>query len=392
MSDYAHFLNLVSKDHPLMVDTLQKWASINSGSYNYEGLHKMAKVLGEDFSSLPGELEVIYLSEHRLPVIHLICRPEARMRVLFNGHMDTVYGEKHPFQKCTLLNENILQGPGVADMKGGLVILLEVLKVFEQTPWAKNVGWEVFLVPDEEIGSIYSAPLLEEIAKRNDLGLIFEPSLPDGSLVRSRKGTALFTVTAIGKAGHAGRNFVSENNAIIGLSHFLVKVNEFNKELAGCVFNVGYIEGGGVVNTIPERAYAKIAIRYATPEDRVLIEKGFQELTEVVNKSQKVQIEYTSTFMRPPKMPSTQTDALFKEFEKCGKELGMAFGWKDSGGASDGNNLAAAGLINIDNLGVAGNNIHSSEEFVVLDSLTQRAQLTLLFLMKLASKEITLPD
>ena len=77
-------------------------------------------------------------------------------------------------------------------VKGGLVVLLEVLKVFEKTPWAKNIGWEVLLVPDEEIGSIYSSPLLADIAKRNHLGLIFEPSFPDGSLVRSRKGTALF--------------------------------------------------------------------------------------------------------------------------------------------------------------------------------------------------------
>ena len=116
MSDYAHFLNLVSKDQLKMVDTLIQWASINSGSNNHKGLQEMAKVLASAFSCLPAKLEVIYLTPNRLPVIHLVCRPEASLRILFNGHMDTVYGENHPFQKCTLLNENILRGPGVTDV------------------------------------------------------------------------------------------------------------------------------------------------------------------------------------------------------------------------------------------------------------------------------------
>lgn len=392
MSDYAHYLDLVSKDRLQMIDLLVKWSSINSGTYNFKGLKKMAATLAESFSSLPGELQMIDLGPHKVPVLQSVCRANAPMRILFNGHMDTVYGEESSFQNCTFLDKNILQGPGVTDMKGGLVILYEVLKIFEQTPWAKNIGWEILIDSDEEIGSPYSAPLLEEAAKRNHLGLIFEPSLPDGSLVRSRKGTAIFTISAKGQAGHAGRNFNSEDNAIIGLSHFLIKVDELNRELPGCIFNVGAIEGGGVVNTVPEVAYAKIAVRYVTYEDKKRIEERFAELTASVNKSQKVQIEFASKFMRPPKMPSSLTDDLYKEFESCGKDLGMALGWKDSGGASDGNNLAAAGLINIDNLGAEGDNIHSSEEYIVLESLVRRAQLTLLFLMKLASREITLPD
>lgn len=392
MSDYAHYLDLVSKDRLQMIDLLVKWSSINSGTYNFKGLKKMAATLAESFSLLPGELQMIDLGPNKGPVLQSVCRANAPMRILFNGHMDTVYGEESSFQNCTFLDKNILQGPGVTDMKGGLVILYEVLKIFEQTPWAKNIGWEILIDSDEEIGSPYSAPLLEEAAKRNHLGLIFEPSLPDGSLVRSRKGTAIFTISAKGQAGHAGRNFNSEDNAIIGLSHFLIKVDELNRELPGCIFNVGAIEGGGVVNTVPEVAYAKIAVRYVTYEDKKRIEERFAELTASVNKSQKVQIEFASKFMRPPKMPSSLTDALYKKFESCGKELGMALGWKDSGGASDGNNLAAAGLINIDNLGAEGDNIHSSEEYIVLESLVRRAQLTLLFLMKLASREITLPD
>lgn len=392
MSDYNHFLDLILKDKSIMVDLVMKWASINSGSLNKEGLDLMKKVLVKAFSHLPGKLEVIGLGESGLSAIRITCRTDAPIQVLFNGHFDTVYGKEHAFQQCTLLNDNILRGPGVADMKGGLVVMLEVLKVLEQTPWAKNLGWEVLLVPDEEIGSIYSAFLLESAATKNRLGLIFEPSLPDGSLVRSRKGTALFIANAYGKAGHAGRNFNWEDNAIIGLSNFILKVNEFNKIMPGCIFNVGSISGGEAVNVVPDFASAKIAVRYSTHQDKENIELRFQELKTAINQSQKVQIELTGSFMRPPKLACDLTDAVFKQFEICGRELGMTLGWKDSGGASDGNNLAAAGLVNIDNLGVEGDNIHSDREYIVLDSLTRRAQLTTLFLMKLGAHEITLPS
>lgn len=395
MNKYSCFLEHILKDEALMIDLLLKWVPINSGSYNVEGLELIREVLAKDFSILPGKMETVQLSDRAVntaKALRITCRPEAPMQILFNGHMDTVYEKNHPFQECKQINMNILQGPGVADMKGGLVVMLEVLKVFELTPWAKNVGWEILIVPDEEIGSPGSAHLLEAAAKRHMLGLIFEPSLPDGSLVRSRKGTGVYTAIAHGKEGHAGRHFNSDDNAIVGLSNFILKVNELNKKIPGAIFNVGYIEGGGPVNVIPGRASAKINVRCTTSEDQKLIEVELSELTKSVNIKQKVQIELEGHFTRVPKPASRTTDLLFKEFESCARDLGITLGWKDSGGASDGNNLAAAGLLNIDNLGVEGDNIHSEEEYVILKSLVKRAQLTALFLMKLASGEISLPN
>ncbi len=389
MNDYNRFLQLISADKERMIDRLIKWASINSASDNYQGLEIMLQALVKDFSQLPGKLEILQLPES-LKALRITCRQHAPIQILFNGHMDTVYGKDHPFQICTKISDNILQGPGVADMKGGLVVMLEVLKTFEQSPWAKNIGWEVLIVPDEEIGSPNSVHLLETAAKRNTLGLIFEPCLPDGSLVRSRKGVGTFTIDSHGIAGHAGRDFISQNNAIAGLCHFLNQVNELNNEFPKAIFNIGYIEGGGPVNIIPDRAIAKIGIRIDTHEEQVDIEKRLNQLMDSFNKEQKVQIELTGHFSRPPKLPSPPINALYHEFEACGKELDITLGWKDSGGASDGNNLAAAGLPNIDNLGVHGDNIHSDKEFIFLSSLVQRAQLTTLFLMKLASGEIKL--
>lgn len=394
MNDYNSFLQLIPADKELMVNRLIKWASINSGSRNLHGLELMLNSLADDFAILPGKIDIIKLSDDpTIPhALKITCRPKAPIQIFFNGHMDTIYGQDHPFQVCTEVGEDVLQGPGVADMKGGLVIMLEVLSVFEKSPWAKNIGWEVLIVPDEEIGSTHSSYLFESAAKRHTFGLIFEPSLSDGSLVRSRKGVGTFTAVAHGKAAHAGREFNREDNAIVGLARFISKVDELHMEFPSAIFNVGHVEGGGIVNVIPDHAVTKIMVRMSSFEERAGIEKRLRELVDSLNSKQKVQIELSGRFTRPPKPPSKGADALFQEFKDCGEKLGIPLGWKDTGGASDGNNLAAAGLANIDNLGVHGDDIHSDKEHVFLESLVQRAQLTTLFLMKLASGEISLPQ
>lgn len=395
MNDYSSFLELIAGDKERMVGQLVKWASINSGSYNDEGLRRMRSALIEDFGVLGGEMEAVYLGgdvDDSPRALRMVRRPEAPVQVLFNGHMDTVYGVDHGFQLCTRVNENVLEGPGVADMKGGLVVMLEVLKVFERSEWAKNIGWEVLIVPDEEIGSRSSLPLLEGAVKRHTLGLIFEPSLPDGSLVRSRKGTGVLTVMAHGKARHVGRDFNREDNAIVGLCSFASKVDALNAEFPGAIFNVGRIEGGGAINIVPDYAVAKIDFRVNSVAQRDSIEARLRALVDAFNKEHKVQVEVALQVTRPPKPPTEGGDVLFREFEACGKALGMVLGFQDTGGASDGSNLAAAGLPNIDNLGVCGGGIHTDKEYVFLESLVQRAQLTVLFLLKLASREIVLPE
>lgn len=393
MNSYDHFLNDIAKNQKTNIHLLTQWANVNSSSHNLEGLSNILDALYSAFSSLPANIEKLSLSDNpSIPkALHLTCRPEAPLQVFLNGHMDTVYGIDHPFQKCTQIDDDTLKGPGVTDMKGGLIIMLEVLKALEASPWAKNIGWEVLIVPDEEIGSPHSTPLLEKAAKHHNLALAFEPCLPNGALARSRKGSGIFTITAHGKAAHAGRNFASGNNAIVGLSKFLLKFHAFNDQFPGATFNVGHIEGGGPINVVPDLATAIANIRVSTPEEKSQVLKQFNALVAEFNSNNPTQIELTGHFTRPPKPPSEAADYLYKELQACGGPLGLTLGWEDTGGAADGNILADSGLPNIDNLGVLGDNIHSGDEFITLDSLTQRSQLSTLFLLKLASGEITLP-
>ena len=213
-------LNTINGQQRTMMSLLRSWAAINSESENLSGLSQMIAALEMQFLSLGGHMQRIDLpprstiaidgSPITIPhgqALHITKRPEAPIQIFLGGHMDTVYSPSHPFQKAEDLSENILRGPGVADMKGGLIVMLTALKAFENHPSSKNVGWEILINPDEEIGSIGSEQLFVAAAQRNHLGLIFEPSFADGALVSDRKGSANFSVVAKGLAAHAGRDF-----------------------------------------------------------------------------------------------------------------------------------------------------------------------------------------
>ncbi len=364
-----------SREHT-MIQQLKDWVSINSGSENREGLESMRNKLESAIKEIPATtLEPIPLPNGT--AIQAICRPEAPRRVFLSGHMDTVYPLDHPFQSWTMIEENRLQGPGSADMKGGLLVMIEALKGFELSPNAKKLGWEILISTDEEIGSPGSSPFLEEAARRCEIGLVFEPAIQgSGDLSRQRLGSATFHVTATGKAAHAGRDFASGRNAIAGLSAAITSLHELN-QLDDVTCNIGRIEGGGPLNVVPEVAKASFNFRAADPQ---LVENALQSVTKQVRAEYDVALHWEGGFTRQPKLVTPAIEELFSRYQACAEALGFQLNWRNTGGCCDGNNLAAAGLPNLDNLGVRGGNIHSSEEFVDLDSLVERTQLTALFL------------
>jgi glutamate carboxypeptidase len=266
--------------------------------------------------------------------------------------------------------------------------MLVALEAFERSPWAANVGWEILINPDEEIGSPGSARLLIEAAKRNHLGLVFEPSLSDGNLVGARKGSGNFTVIVKGKAAHAGREPHSGRNAIVALARFIVGLASLADSTGAITTNVGHIQGGGPVNVVPDLATCRFNVRVVTPEAQRSFEEGLRALAEEIDAIDGISLEIEGRFTRPPKPLDEKTLKLLEQFAACGRDLGLSFLWLPTGGACDGNNLAAAGLTTIDSLGVTGGNIHSSDEYILLDSLVERAKLTALLLMKLGAGEI----
>ena len=305
--------------------------------------------------------------------------------------MDTVYPPSSPFQKVERLDHNTLRGPGVADMKGGLLVMLKALETLENSPYAGKIGWEVLINPDEEVGSSGSEPLFLESAKRNHLGLIFEPAFADGSLVNERKGSANFTIVAHGKSAHAGRDFYMGRNAIILLSRCILGLDTLNNRYRQITVNVGSVEGGGALNIVPDLAICRVNVRMVNPDDLPLMKVSIQEMVNGSVPPDGTSLTIYEHGGRFPKVFDEKSQALYNALKTCGESLGMDLKWQLSGGVTDGNILAHAGLPTIDSLGVIGGHLHTPEEFMLIDSLVERTRLTACFLMKLAAQEITLP-
>ena len=405
MIEYAPYLDWIDKQYERMYQALIELADINSGTLNIAGLDQVLHKLSELLKPLGGEQEIIPLEPlkqvgahgemEQIPlgkVLRIRKRPEASMQVLLGVHMDTVFPADSPFQKTVHVDDNTVNGPGVADAKGGLVVLMIVLEALERSPWASNIGWEILINPDEEVGSPGSAALLEQSAKRNHLGLIYEPTFPDGSLAAERKGTGYFAAVVRGKAAHAGRDPQLGRNAIRAMADFIHAIDNLNGQRDGVTVNAGFIQGGGPVNIVPDLAILKFNVRIALPGDEIWVQKQLDKAARAINIRDGLSLELHGQFFRKPKILSKANRRLINMIGECGGDLGMKLQWHNSGGCCDGNNLASAGLPNVDNLGVRGGDIHSNQEYMHLDSLAERAKLSALFLMKLASGHIKWTD
>ncbi len=380
-----------------MVAMVHKWCTINSGTDHLPGLHLMHQALKEAFLPLADSteslsfppFEALDLSGNTVlqtggEALFIRKRPELTRRILLCGHMDTVYPAAHPFQTLTLLDNNRLNGPGVADMKGGLVILLHALKAFETSPDAEKIGWDVFINADEEIGSPLSCTWLNTLKQHYEAALVYEPALDaSGTLAKNRKGSGKLTVVATGIAAHAGRAFEEGRNAICLLAEVITAMHALNGQREGVTLNVGLIAGGEALNVIPAKAVAKLDLRITQPNDEQWIR---QKLDAILERFHRTGYELTlhGDFSRPVKRVTPRLQQLFHRAQRVGEILGLTLDWKDSGGCCDGNNLARAGLPVLDTLGVRGGAIHTTEEYLCIDSLVERAALSTMLLVDIA--------
>jgi len=370
----------------------ERWSAINSGSYELAGLARMRDELCEAVTALPASAELVHLAPstriqpngQKLPIEHgasvrLRVRAEAPIQVALTGHYDTVFAASHPFQR-PWREGDCLRGPGCADMKGGIAIMLAALEAFEALPGAGRVGYEVLLSPDEEVGSIASAPLLAEIAKRCHLGMTYEPAQADGSLVDARKGSGNFNLHLRGRAAHAGRAFNEGRNAVVAAAQAALKLNQLNGQRDGVTFNVGAIDGGGPANVVPDNAVVRFNVRTPDPGDALWAEAEIARIVEAVADVDGVVAQLHGGFTRPPKPLNASQRTMVAWTKSAGEALGLELAFAPSGGVCEGNNLAAAGCPNIDTLGVVGAHIHSDQEYALIASFAERAKLSFLML------------
>jgi len=381
-----------------MLDQVLAWAAVNSGSRNLGGLERMADMLADAFAALPGVLRL----EHPDAVenvdaagktakikhgrhLHLTVRPTAPLQLLLTGHMDTVYGADHAFQQTRWIEDGVLGGPGVADMKGGLAVMLAALKAVEKSKAADRFGYEVVINSDEEVGSLSSAALLAQAAQGKHAALTYEPAaLPDGTLAGARPGSGNFSFVIKGKSAHAGRNPDDGRNAIVAASELALRLAM--SKTPGLSVNPARIDGGGPSNVVPDLAVLRVNMRPRTTDDQEIAGRLIAKAVDETAKQHEVYIEIHGGFGRPPKPLTEEAEALFKLVSKAGADLGQEIAWQPTGGVCDGNNIAACGVPVVDTMGVRGGKIHSMEEYLITDSLAERAALSALTILRLVAE------
>ncbi len=372
---------------------LASWCDQNSGSENFVGLDAMLELLKAQFRRLPGIVEHLPLTITPAEALRIRVRPKAPIQLLFSGHYDTAYSASHPFQQCEFSNAEKMRGPGVIDMKGGLVVMHAALEAFERGKHTGQIGYEVLLTPDKETGSFGSSTLLHKAAQRHQFGFVFEPARPNGDLVLSRKGTGDFIVTSFGRP--VLKNEHGEgSNAVSTLTEFLALVNQLPISLPGVIVQTSPIRGSGATpNAVSVFADASLDISITQTAERDAVLARLHDFAYSINsRPEGCKVELSGGFNRPPMKCAPATESVFSAWQQCSHDLGLApFSWIDANRSSDANLLAAAGLPCLDGLGPIGDLMHSPKEWVDLPSLIQRAQITALFLHRLAVGEIQLP-
>ncbi|MBO9623249.1 MAG: hydrolase [Sphingomonas sp.] len=380
-----------------MLSRTEQWVAINSGTRNLVGLAQMADTLADAFSVLPGALALVepepveaVTADGRVEAIghgrhlHLKVRAEAPVQLLLTGHMDTVYPADHPFQAGRWRDDGSYNAPGAADMKGGLALMLAALEAVEASPLALRIGYEVLINSDEETGSLSSRGLIERAARAKLAALTYEPALPDGTLAGARGGTGNFSLLVRGRSAHAGRNPEEGRNALVAAADLAVRLAR--AKAPGLAVNPARIDGGGPNNVVPEMAVLRVNFR---PRDQHAIDAAraaLEAAAAAVMTSHEVQVEVHGSFNRPPKPIDAGAERLFALVGDAGADLGLAIGRRDTGGVCDGNNIAACGVPVVDTMGARGGAIHSSEEYLIPESLPERAALSALTILRLAER------
>ncbi len=398
-SNMSKAIEWIQQHAEQMSDDLETLCNINSGSENMSGLQVAAEWLTGFFSPLGVDVDRIELPTfHALNdsgiVVERSTGPALRWdlgqrkekgeganacispRLLMTIHYDTVYEASDPFQICTRLDGHRMRGPGVIDAKGGIVVMRYAALAAKQFLDLSRSQLTVVLTPDEEIGSPSSTHLWKRIANEFDFALLFEPSMADGSLVGSRKGTGTYTFIVHGRAAHSGRNFAAGRNALVHASRMIVDLHGLNGQRPDVTINVGRIRGGGAVNVVPDLAVFRVNVRVKSLEDQEWVATQVSRIAELHQRPDEgLRVTVEGGIQSPPKVVDATIQNWMSRIESAASSLEQSIQWKESGGASDGNKLQALGLANIDTLGPDGDALHSDQEWVDLASLPRKASL-----------------
>ena len=368
-----------SKEKEMLV-FLEKMVNIDCGTYCIEGLNQVGGILADRLAALGFGVERKSQKEY---ADHIIGRKPGAgdYRILFIGHMDTVFpagtAQKRPFR----IEGGRAYGPGVSDMKGGitcLIFALEALKAVKPDVYDK-ITMDVVFNSDEEVLSPSSRPIIENLAKQAHTACVFEPARPGGEYVIQRKGVGKYIMNVTGRAAHAGAQPEEGRSAIGEMAHKIVALHALTDYTTGTTVNVGVVRGGERSNVIAESAYAEIDVRVPDNAAAELLHQQFESITAKTTIPDTTG-EVTGGIMFPPMVQTPQSKRLFESLQEAGRILGLDLEGIATGGGSDGNHSAQFAPT-LDGMGSQGSMAHSDREFMEVASLTERSKVTALFLV-----------
>jgi glutamate carboxypeptidase len=374
MNPLAQFRGFLTSRQGEMLALLKELVLLQSHSRNKAGVDRVGASIRSVLRTDPVGCEIIEQSTYGN---HLRVQSSAVDRyskqVLMVGHMDTVFPEDSPFNWYREDN-TYCYGPGVADMKGGLVAGIYALKALGEAGLLEKIPVTFFFNSDEEIGSPSSRKHIRAAARRSLFAFVFEAGGLQGEIVTGRKGNLSLALTLSGKSGHAAFAGKHKASAVLELAHKIIAIEALNDEERGISANVGQISGGIGPNTVPASAAARIDLRFKNRTDQNFVTANMQAIAAKV-RTPNTQCNLEIVSARPP-MPSNRPNRrLFRTVAAVAAKLGLSVAEEYRQGVSDANLIAAEDIPVLDGLGPIGAKDHSEEEYMQKSSLPERSLL-----------------
>jgi len=381
----------IASRYDQFLQDLEALVNVDSGSGHAPGLATLARFLQERFDRLGWRTRALEFNGGAAPCLEVVNQESRqsgkRFDFLFLGHMDTVFPQGTALQRPFSIRDGRARGPGVCDMKGGLVTMLHAAEAVEQAGFAEDLSICMAFNSDEEVGSRASRAWLEALAAESRRVLVFEPCRSTGQRVLQRKGVAGFDILCHGRAAHAGVEPEKGANAVLELAHQVLAAAGFARPEAGTTVNVTTIAGGTAGNVIPDFAQAGFDVRVASLEEARRIEACFQNIS-ASGQADGVRVEVRGEINRLPMVPTEATMRLWEAIAGIGQGLGLEMRLISTGGGSDGNFTAAMGIPTVDAMGPRGGRAHSVDEYLELDSVVPNTQMICEILKAAAEKRL----
>lgn len=375
--DGLHLRSFFEAHRNEMLDFTQWLVEQESMSREAEATRRIAENLGEKLVAMGAAVDLIDDRRYGSTLIARFDRfghahPEDKKQLLVVGHLDTVWPPGTLAARPFRIEDDRAFGPGIFDMKAGVMLATFAMRAIKELGRTTERPVTLMMTCDEETGSVFSRPVIDDEARKAHAALVLEPPIPGGTVKTARKGVGEFELIIHGRPAHAGNDLRAGISAITELAHQVLAINNLNDFERGTTVNVGVARGGVLSNVVAAEAHAFIDMRFQNIADGQRITDAMLKLQPVIDGAR---IEVRGGINRPPLVRTELTAQLFEHARRLGAEVGLDLKEGSVGGGSDGNFIAAHGVPVLDGLGVDGAGAHAEHEHIIISDIPRRAAL-----------------